>query len=133
MTIEAALYTQLSTFAGLTAIVGAAIYPMQADQSAVLPYVTFHLISDVPENVMAALPTLTRDRFQFSAWAVTYLQASQIAAQVTSALQSFTGMMGGAGGVTVSACLKELEVDMYEGDSKTYQRITDFIIFHNAV
>lgn len=133
MIIEAALDIQLTTFPGLTALVGQKIYPMQADQSATLPYVTFRLIIGSPANVHGGKPTLTEDRWQFSAWGATYLDAKNVAAQVKAALQSFTGVMGGVGGVNVSGCLKTFETDMYEGDPKIYHCPIDFLIFHDAV
>lgn len=133
MTIEAALYTQLSGFAGLTALVGANIYPMQADQNAVLPYVVFFRVHGSPCNVMNALPTLQEDTFQVSSFAVTALLANQIAAQVKLAIRGFKGIMGGSSGVNVGACLVDNEHSLFEADPKVYHRVTDFLILHDAV
>jgi len=133
MTIEEALYAELSGHAGLTALVAAKIYPGQAAQSAVLPYVVFRRISNMPVHAMGTTPTLTVDRYQVTAFATTYRGARLIVAQIKDCLRCFFGLMGGASGVNVTACLDYGSADIYDGDPKVYEASTDFMISHDAV
>jgi len=133
MTIEAAINATLAAHSGITAIVGTKIYPGNAGQDATLPWLVFRNVSDNPAHVLGGLPTLTEARFEFTAYAATYKQAAEISGQVKLCLRGFTGVMGGTGGVNVSACLDQGGPNAYEGDPKVFLSSTDFMISHDAV
>lgn len=98
MAIEDTLFTRLSTFAGLTALVGARIYPLiiPEGQGKKGPCVTYQRISTEPrESCMVADDGYARARIQVTAWGDTYTAVKAVAEQVRQALQrwSATGVL----------------------------------------
>jgi len=69
-------------------------------------------------------------RVQVSCWASTYSAAKDVAEQVRDALQSYSGTMGGAGGVTVLDANCVSEMDIYEDEAKVYHVPVDVMITH---
>lgn len=89
--IEETVFTRLSTFAGLTALVGNRIYPMILPQGAVYPAVTYQRVSTYPrESCMGEDAGLARARIQVTAWAATFTGSKEVADQVRQALQRWT-------------------------------------------
>jgi hypothetical protein len=95
--MEALLYTRLSTFTGLTALVSTRIYPLVCPQGVVYPAVVFQRISTEPrESCMVEDAGIVRARVQVTAWGETYAAVMAIIDQVRQALQrwSTTGIQG---------------------------------------
>jgi hypothetical protein len=135
MTIEAALYTYLSTHAGLSALIGTRIYPITIAQGAAMPAIAYQLIDDLPVHSGIADVKVHAARFQFSCFGggtSEYTSACAVAAQVKSALQDYTGVMGGAGGVTVQRSFLENSTDLYDETMNRCGRAVDFIIWHEG-
>ncbi len=82
MSVESEIYTRLSTYAGLTALVVAKIYPLQLPQDIELPALTYFKVSDVPEHAMGADANIKTTRIQVSCWAETYGEAKALELQV---------------------------------------------------
>ena len=135
MLIEEAVANRLKTHAGLSALIGASIYPQRLPQGATglpLPAVTYTKITGPRVHAMVADTTLASPTFQVSCWSSTYKTLIDVAEQVRKALQDFTGVMGGAGGVSVDRAFIENEVDLdFEPDAQVYQRALDFVIWHH--
>ena len=90
MSIESTLYTRLSTFAGLTALVSTRIYPLIAPQGVTYPAVTYQRISTMPREVaMGSDPGIARARIQVTAWGDTYTSVKAIADQIRLALERY--------------------------------------------
>ena len=53
-----------------------------------------------------------------------------VKAALKTALQDYSGVMGGAGGVTVQAVILDDEQSYYDPDTKLYSIQMDFIIWH---
>jgi len=131
MQIGEALYSYLSSYAGLTALVGNRIYPLILPQGVTLPAVTYTQISGPRVHCMGSDPGLTHPRFQVSVWAESYSDMATVAAQVRAALQDYSGTMGGDDGVVVQRIFLEDETDRnFEPNTKTFRRDLDFIIWH---
>ena len=131
MTIEEALYSYLKSYAGLSALVGARIYPLILPQPATLPAITYTKISRVGERVLSGPnPNTISARFQLSCWAYSYGTAKSVANQAKLALQDYTGTMGGAGGVEVLDANSVNEQDFYETDTGIYHVPIDILILH---
>lgn len=128
--IEEALYAHLSAYANLTALVSNRIYPKILPQKGTYPAITYQKISGPRLHTLQTDPGTARPRFQISCWAQTYNQAKAVAKQVQIALQDFSGVMGGVGGVQVDAVLLENEYDAFEDETGLYQVPVDFIIWH---
>lgn len=91
MTIEATLYTRLSGYSALTALVGDRIYPQRLPQEVTFPAMTYQLISHPEqEHCMVGDVGITNPRFQFTAWGDTHIEVVNIIAQVKAALQRWT-------------------------------------------
>lgn len=96
MLIEEGIYSYLSTYAGLTALIGTRIYPLENPQNVTLPAVCYQLISTPQaQGYTHAGPTgLLIPRFQFDCYAGTSLACRQVAAQVRAAMDGYVGLMG---------------------------------------
>ncbi len=68
MAIESEIYSRLSGFAGLTALVSTRIYPGMAIQGVAEPYVVFFEVSAGRPAAMGPTYGLARARFQFTAF-----------------------------------------------------------------
>jgi hypothetical protein len=85
--IEETLFTRLSTFAGITALVDTRIFPMIMPQGTVKPALTYQRISSIRESCMVADDGIVRARFQITAWGETFKTVRSIIEQVRQALQ----------------------------------------------
>lgn len=131
MIIEAALYSYLSTYAGLTDLISTRLYPLVLPQNPTYPAITYLKVSRVGGRAMKSTnPRHIRARFQFSCWATSYSSAKAVAVQVQTALQDYNGVMGGSGGVTVLDSEPINELDIYEPDTKLYHVPIDIMIWH---
>lgn len=130
MTINEALYSYLSTHAGLSALVGLRIYPLFLPQNVTYPAVVITEIDLTPKHAMGADVSLYEVRFQFSCWGDTKSSVDSVKAQVISALRDYSGTMGGAGGVVVQRIFYESETEIYEPESLKFHIPIDFIIWH---
>ena len=128
MSIEEALYTRLSTHAGLSALVGTRIYPSVMPQGVILPAVTYRQISGARVHAMGSDAGLARPRFQLSCWSTTYSQAKDVAAQLRAALQRWRGTLGG---VTVQDTFIKDESDLFEPDTGFHRVELEFEINHD--
>jgi len=132
MILEEALFSHLSGYAGLTALVGTRIYLGKAPEGAEKPYVVFQQVSGPRIHAMGSDPTISQPRYQFTAWAQTLLGAKTVSVQVIAALKNYKNqLMGGANGVYIQAVLLENDgTDTYDPDTKLSGNITEFIIWY---
>jgi len=130
MEINDALYSYLSTYAGLSALISTRIYPDILPQSPTVPAITYQSISKVREHLFRADSTLVKSRYQFSCFGNTRSSSKAVAKQIRFALQNYSGTMGGTGGVIVNAVEIDGEDDNYESDTKLYSTMLDFLIWH---
>jgi hypothetical protein len=95
--IDESLFSYLSTYAGLTALVSNRVFAFKIPQGATLPCVTFQRISTprVPSHDSVGIGNeLAHPRFQFDAWADSYAGAKAINDQLRAALHGKTGLIG---------------------------------------
>ena len=130
MLIEQALMTLLNATAALTAVTSTRIYFVKSPQDVTAPYVVVSKISSVRQHDHDGAAGLAQARFQFSCFATTYTVVKTMAAAIQSALQGYSGTMGGAGGVTVNGAFYEDETDFWEEESKLYHLALDFLLWH---
>lgn len=132
--IEEALYTRLSGFAGLTAIVsvtgqiGTGIYANMAPQGAKYPHVTYQRIATPRERVMGGTTTFLHPTFQITAWGRNYSDISNVADQLISALDNYSATVSGVQiEVSWAQNMTDLPVD-FEGN--IHARAVDFEVWH---
>lgn len=135
MTIEDAIYSRLSGYASLTALVGTAIYPVRRGQSTKSnpPYVTFQLISDVPLYAMGVTVNVARPLYQFNCWATTPQLATDVAAQVRAAIEGqYRQVWGGESGVTIQGChIKDVQ-DVFDDETGWFGRMVEAEVNHET-
>lgn len=111
MEIEAALYDELVNDAGVSALVGTRIYPLLVPQEQAYPAVAYQVISKYRTASQSGKNQIVEARIQYTINASTYTSLRSVAAAVRAALEGFTGVMGGVGGVDVHSCYWDNEVD----------------------
>lgn len=91
--IEASLYSTLTTYAGLTALISTRVYAEEMPQGATLPCIVYRRISTPRVQAFGSAQTIvsSRPRFQFTCWAPAQggaLVAIGVIGQVRAALQA---------------------------------------------
>lgn len=127
MSIEDAIFDRLDNHSGLSGMVASRIYPDQAPQNPTVPYVTYRRISTGRVSLLATDTDISMPRFQMSAWSDDRDQAVAVAAQIRDAFQRYSGTNAS---IVILDSYLENEIDLYEPDTKLYQVIVDFEIWH---
>jgi len=133
--IEEAIFTRLSNFAGLTALIGAPpacrLFPRLNMQDVTYPSVTFMRVSAHRESAMGADPGLVHARFQLDAWDIDRDNCRDVTEQLRQALQRWRGLVAG---VTVQDTFLE---DQQEPAPElvdavpVFRSITDVMVHYN--
>ena len=136
MELNDALFSYLSTHAGLSALVSTRIYPDKLPDKPTFPTVTFQLIGEEETETFRQPTTdLLAGTYSFSVWASSRAVANSVSKQIRKAFKNYSGTMGGTGGVSVSAVRKVsriTDVDLTrEGAVISYKDIQDFEIWYN--
>ncbi len=129
MSLESGIYTRLSGYANLTALVLARIYPKVIPQDCLLPAVEFQKISETPEHAMGSDPSIRQSRIQVSAFAETYSEVKAVSAQIKAALSRYSGT---SSGTVIQDIFFEGDYDLYEPDTGIYHAPSDFIVWYEA-
>lgn len=131
-TLEEALGSYLSTYAGLVSLIGTKVYWMREPQAIVLPCLTYERI-DTPRihthDTSGVGNDLSSPRFQFDAVAETYSAAKAITDQVRAALNGKSGTIGTTYTATIQAALVESEEPDYDTETETYTSRSDYTIW----
>lgn len=128
--LEEGLYTYLTTFAGLTALISTRVYAFRIPQGGTLPCVTYQRIStprELSHDSAGIGNELAHPRFQFDAWATTYASAKAISDQLRSALN---GHKSTTGSVTVNGILVQDERTSFEPETSLFRVSCDYVIWH---
>lgn len=132
MYIRQAIYNELISDSGVSALVGTRIYQAgDVPQDVSQPYIVIQKISDIPTNAHDGYCSLRESRFQITAFDQSILEVEAVNAAVFTCLNGFIGVMGGSGGVTVGRCLSDGDVDMYDSDYDIHYCPHDFLIAYN--
>ena len=134
--IDDAMYSYLSTYAGLVALVSKRIYPIVMPLNCILPAVSYQRISTERVHAFSSDTALTAATFQVSSWAKSdtvrkgYSHTQLISEQVRKALQNYSGSMGS---MTVNAVLLIGELTDYDTSTDTYAIHQDFEVWYQEV
>jgi len=129
--IETALMTFLLAQSGITDLVSDRIYFVIAPQETEKPYMVVTKVDGPRSHSHEGSSHLAHPRFQFSVFATKYSDAKNVIAALQTALDGYSGTMGGESGVKVGAALYEDENDFYETDTKLHHVAADYIIWHS--
>lgn len=126
--LDAALFSRLSTFAALTALVSAAkISALTAAQGVVTPYVVWQEIDDIPDYSHQGRSSLRHPRVQVSSYASSLGNAKAINAQVMVALETWPSANADVQDVSV-----ENVIPLYDAATTLFAVISDFFIWYTA-
>jgi hypothetical protein len=137
MELNEAIYTYLSAYTALTALVGKRIYPDKLPDKCPLPAIAYQLVSESEtETFTQPEIDLIASTYAFSVYASTRGDADSVSKKIRAAFKNYHGTMGGAGGVTISAIRKIppriTDVDLTsEGAVIVYKDIQNFEIWYN--
>lgn len=90
-----AIYNILSNDADITALVGARIFPNVAKNSTQFPFVIYDVNSEKPEDTKDGVSSLDVDSVMISGYSKTYIEASDLALKIRTALDRASGSFGG--------------------------------------
>ena len=121
-----AVYTRLSTFAGLTALVSTRTYPVKAVQEPTKPFVWFRMISEVRPSTMSVDTGLVGTVFETNAIADTAESSSNVAEQVRAALQRWRD--SGASPAIVDSFMVNRRVFFEEGKEEI-RTLAEFLVW----
>lgn len=119
MSVESDIYSALTGYAGLSALVSTRVYPQVIPDGATLPAVAYQRVGTEPVQTLHGTVPAARARFSFSAWAATYADALSVIAQVRAALLAAAAF----------EAVYEFEVDLFDEESRRSGRIADFSIW----
>ena len=125
--VETALYTILSSDAGVSALVGARIYPVVIPQDVSLPAVAYQRISAARVYSHDGPSCLARPRFQFSCTAESYGAARAVVNAVRTALDGYNDT---ANGVRIMAAFSQNEFDGFTDVDDLWTVYLDFFVWH---
>ena len=125
--VEEHLYSRLSGFVGLTALVGARIHHGNAPQASATPYVVFGEITAERTSAMGVDTGLAHMRFQFDAWAVSRDSARAVKEQLRLALARYSGTVAGH---TIQDIFLVSELSDYEDQTQLHRYSQDFMVHH---
>ena len=123
--IESALYAHLVADAGVTALLGTRIYPLDLPQEPTTPCATYHRVSTVPRYVHGADLNFDTVRIQIDCYADSVLGAKTLADAVRDALSAHSGDMQGT---DVQAVLLDNEQDFTDPTTELCRVSQDYRI-----
>lgn len=134
MQIEQAIINQLLATPAIVTLVGQKIYYIgRTPQNVTMPYIVIQSIDDIPDHSHDGYSNLKTTRIQVNSFDDSYLGCKAVDAAIFAALDGFTGVMGGVGGVTVGSCLVDLSGDFPNDDNPNISGIhTDYMIMYNT-
>ena len=124
MSLETDLYSYLSTYAGLTALVSTRIYPIgEVPQKVNAPYCVYMLVSNERVYSHNGFSKLQESRIQISVYSATNLLAKQIRDQMILAMEAWE-----SASTSVQSCEYAGEQDFYESEIQLKHIPIDFIV-----
>ena len=129
--IETEIYSYLSAYAGLIALIGDRIYPLKAVQEVTCPYVVFFKVSNIRQHSHDGFSTLQKSRYQCSCYATRYftsgstIGAKNVAEKVIEALEAWSSS-------TIKAVIPEDDKDLLDPATGLYHVPVDVMIWYGA-
>lgn len=127
--IEAAIRAHLIADAGLAALVGARVYPLQLPQRPTLPAVTYQHISTLPtqhrDNPYAHHE---RSRYQFDCWAGDYDSTLAVRAALAAAM----GTLAQTDDLRIDVALLQGKRDNIDTAAGRWRATMDYFIWHEV-
>ncbi len=128
MLVEQALQSKLAVTAAISALVGDRIYYVKAPQDVKQPYICIQKISQ-PTDCITTGKRYVNARFQISIFSTTYSSLKSIGDAIFTALDKFSGLMGGVSGLWIVNCTYDNETDIgFDDPLGLYGLAVDYIL-----
>lgn len=125
MTIGALVYSRLTGYAGISALVSTRVYPLKLPQPPTLEAITYERVSNGPQN---GTTDIRESRWQINCWAETYSEAHALARQVKLAFEEHKDT-DQSPGIKQSYVVNEFDdYDDQPGVTGVYRTIVDVIL-----
>lgn len=111
--IRNAIYTRLTSVAGITSLIDKKVYPTNLPQNITLPAVTFQLLAEDEIETLQTPATMRTAAVQFDCYAATQAAADAVAEAIRTALKNYSGT---AASTDIEACRKINKMEMEEKD-----------------
>lgn len=130
MTLDEAVYTRLTTHAGVSALVATRVYPVVLPQAPTFPALTYQLISEIRPSHIGGPGHLPGALYQVTAWGTTLLSVRAVLDAVRGALDGYQGTVGT---VVIQASILEEQRDDpgYQPEVGIYGASADYRIWWN--
>lgn len=126
--IEAGLYNLLSTTAGITAIVGANIFPDVLPRNPTYPGMTYTVVGAKQDPTFTTRGT-QRVRVEIVCESMQALQAEQLRNAVDAALNGYQGTL--SDGTVIQNAERIGVMPGYDHDALVYRRMIEFYMYFN--
>lgn len=126
---EEALFAILSNDAGVTAIVGDRIYPLQTPEEGQYPALSYWRVDGPREHALDGPAGLARPRMQVDAWANDFRTAK---AAIEAVIEALDGYRGTVAGVSIVGILALNDHDIFEPSTRTYHVAADFEVMYGT-
>lgn len=120
MTIKEAIYAYLVAQTGLTALTGRRLYPVNLPQNTTFPSALWILINANRNHLMGNDASLIDALYRFQIYGKTFDSAKAVALQIKTALQDYSGTMGGESGVVVQRVFFESADEDYNDEDQIH-------------
>ena len=128
--VGVAIYDILKNDTDVAALVGTKIYPIQASETATVPYITYQEISNVPASSKDSVSLLDQLRIQVSSFADTQDNVFSLAKKVRIALDKVTGIYSNDTFITVVRQLDfDGEIHLYLDNAAIFEIAQDYMIW----
>lgn len=126
--VEEHLYSRLSGFAGLTALISTRIYYVKMPSPTTLPALSYQKIFTEHVESMTGSSALCFATFQIDCWSRTYPNVKAIAEQVRLCLQGYKNTLSG---LTIFGINYLSETDLYDDDAEVFRVMQELRVHHN--
>ena len=109
------------------ALISSRVYSVRLPQNVTFPALTFLKVSGARDHTLTGPSGIARPRFQVSCWSESYETAKLVSAQVRTALDGISVLMGT---VLAGAVLLLGETDLVDPARNVYQIALDFEVIH---
>jgi hypothetical protein len=131
MSAAADIRTFVLADATVASLIGTRMYPLNLPQAPTFPAITYQWISGQHVQSINDRSGLSGPRVQFTAWAITYLQAEAVFEALRKRLDGFNGM---AGSTRIYGAILESERDILserlDPEPTVFGRSADFFVWH---
>lgn len=134
MSLKTALYSYLTGFAALNALISTRCYPGVAPEAATRPYMVYNIVSSNHARHMTAASEFTSRNVQIDIYADSALTVESVFDALRDALESKTGTIGTENlSIMSSGIISERDDVTPPGDGRQlgrHRRTIDFEIWH---